>query len=59
MVGGGILDDETLVALDALEFVRLLDRPLTNVSPFLLLTLRVFLGMRGLPSRLPIIGELL
>lgn len=60
MVGSLVLDDKTLVALNALVDVRLLDRPLANVGPLLiLLALQVLLGMGRLPPRLPVVGELL
>lgn len=61
MVSGGVLDDKTLVALDALEDGGLLDRPLADVSPLLvlLLVLGLLLGVGGLPALLPVVGELL
>lgn len=63
MVGGRVLDDETLITLDTLELVGLLNGPFTNVGPLLLLLLlragQVLLGVGGLPSLLPVVGELL
>jgi hypothetical protein len=58
-MGGGVLDDKTLVALHALVDGGLLNRPLADVRPFLVGTLGVLLGVRGLPPLLPVIGELL
>lgn len=60
MVGGLVLDDQALVALDALVDGRLLDGPLADVSPLLiLLALQVLLGVGRLPPGLPVVGELL
>lgn len=64
VVSGGVLDDKTLVALNSLVLVGLLNSPLANVGPFLFLlslvgAASVLLGVRRLPSRLPVIGELL
>lgn len=58
MVGGSILDDKALVALHTLVDGGLLDRPLANIRPFLI-TLGILLGVRRLPSLLPVLGELL
>lgn len=58
MMGGRILDDQTLVALNGLEHMRFFDRPRANVSP-LFVGLRVLLfGMRWLPPGLPVICKL-
>ena len=59
VMGSSVLDYKTFVALDALVFVGLLDRPLANVGPFLFLALGVFLGVGRLPPLLPVIGKLL
>lgn len=62
MVSSGVLDDETLVALHSLEDGGLLDGPLPNIGPFLALLVgsgRALLRVRGLPSLLPVVGELL
>ena len=37
VVGGGVLDDKTLVVVDALEDGRLFDSPFTNVCPLLVI----------------------
>jgi hypothetical protein len=58
VVGGSVLHNKTLVALHTLVDDGLLNGPFTNVSPFLVIV-RVFLGVRGLPSGLPVVGELL
>lgn len=62
MVSSRVLNDKTLVALNALENGGLLNSPLANICPLLLVlasVLHVLLGVRGLPSRLPIVCELL
>ena len=63
VVGGGILDNKTLVALDALELERLLHRPFTDKRPLLVLLLvgagEVLLGVGSLPALVPVVGELL
>lgn len=61
MMSCGILDNKTFVALHALVYMRLLYSPLSNVCPFLIFvrTLCVLLGVRRLPSCLPIVCELL
>lgn len=58
MVSGRVLHNETLVALHALVNGGLLDGPLADVSP-LLIVAGVLLGVGRLPSGLPVIGELL
>lgn len=45
-----VLQNKTLVVLDALEDGRLFNSPVADVGPFLLAALRVLLGMRCLPS---------
>ena len=59
VVGGRVLDDQTLIALNTLEDGGLLDSPLANVGPVLLGLRVVLLGVGPLPSRLPALGELL
>jgi hypothetical protein len=61
MMSCSILDNKAFVALHALVYMRLLYSPLSNVCPFLILvrTLCVLLGVRRLPSCLPIVCELL
>lgn len=61
MMSCGVLDHKTLVTFHALVDMRLLDGPFSYVCPFLILVgpLGVLLGVRGLPSRFPIVGELL
>ena len=58
MVGSLVLDDQSLVALHTLEYGRLLDGPSTNVCPLLVVGLDVLLCVRGVPSGLPVVGEL-
>lgn len=57
-----VLDDQALVTLHALEDGGLLNGPLANVGPLLLLlalgVLHILLGMRRLPAGLPVICEL-
>ena len=59
MVSSLVLDDETLVALNALQDGGLLDGPVADVCPLLIVGLDVLLCVRGLPSVLPVICELL
>lgn len=64
VVSGSVLDDKPLIALDTLVLEGLLDRPFTNIGPFLLLLVLVggggiLLGVGRLPPCLPVIGELL
>lgn len=61
VVSSRILDNKTSVAFHTLEDMWLLDSPLANVCPLLILlgTLHVLLCMGWLPSLLPIIRELL
>ena len=59
VVGGRVLDDQTLIALNTLEDGGLLDSPLANVGPVLLGLRVVLLGVGPLPSGLPALGELL
>lgn len=62
VVGGLVLDDQALVSLHSLVDGGLLDSPLADVRPLLLLlacALEVLLCVGGLPPRLPVIGELL
>ena len=61
VVSSRVLDNETLIALHSLEDSWLLDSPFSNICPLLIFvrTLGVLLGMGWLPSRLPVICELL
>lgn len=64
MVSGLVLEHETLVADNASELGGLLDGPRADVGPLLVLLLALglvggLLGVRGLPSGLPVVGELL
>lgn len=61
MVCSGVLDNQTLIADHAREDGGLLDGPLANIGPLLVLVrvLGVLLGVGGLPAGLPVIGELL
>jgi hypothetical protein len=59
VVGSCILDDQALVAFHTLQHRRLLDRPGANVGPFLIVSLDILLGVRGLPPALPVVCELL
>lgn len=59
VVSSLVLDHKTLLALHSLEDIRLLNSPLANICPLLIGAGRLFLGMGGLPSLLPAIGELL
>lgn len=58
MVSSLVLDDETLVALNTLQDGGLLNGPVTDVRPFLIVGLDVLLGVRGLPPSLPVVCEL-
>jgi hypothetical protein len=61
MMSGSVLDHKTFVTLHALEDMRLLYSPFSNICPFLILLSRalgILLSMRWLPSGLPIICEL-
>lgn len=62
VVSGLVLDNQALVALHSLVDGGLLDGPLADVRPLLLLlacALEVLLCVGRLPSCLPVIGELL
>jgi hypothetical protein len=59
VVSSRILDNKTLVTLDTLEDGRLLDGPLANVGPILIGFGVLLLGVRGSPTFLPVISELL
>lgn len=61
MVGGRVLDNQTLVASHAREDRGLLNRPLANIGPLLVLIgiLCVLLRVGRLPAGLPVICELL
>ncbi|KAH9809187.1 hypothetical protein Tdes44962_MAKER06215 [Teratosphaeria destructans] len=56
-MGSLVLEHETLVAVDAAEDGGLLDTPGADVLPLLLGVL--LLGVAGLPSAVPAVGELL
>lgn len=60
VVSSSVLDNKTLVALNALEDGGFFNGPLADVGPLLvlLLAIRLLLGVRGLPAGLPVIGEL-
>lgn len=59
MMGGGVLDNESLVAFHTLEDGGLLDCPLADVGPLLfLVSLRLLLGVGWLPSSVPTVGKL-
>ena len=57
MMSGLVFENETLVTLHALEDCRLFDRPGADIGP-VLVSVCLFC-VRGLPSCLPVIGELL
>jgi hypothetical protein len=59
VVSSLVLDDQTLVALDALEDGGLLNGPGTNVRPLLVVGADILLCVRRLPSALPVVCELL
>jgi hypothetical protein len=60
VVGGLVFDDQALVALHSLEDGGLIDGPIADVGPLLGRILVLFLlGVRWLPPRVPIVGELL
>lgn len=62
VVGGCVLYNQTFVTLHALVNMGLLDSPFSDVGPFLIFLLGVFvilLGVGWLPSGLPIVCELL
>ncbi len=61
VVSGCILNNETFITFHSLEDSWLLDSPFSNVCPFLILVraLCVLLGVRWLPSSLPVVCELL
>ncbi|GKT83306.1 hypothetical protein Ct61P_01156 [Colletotrichum tofieldiae] len=58
VVSSRVLDNKTLVALDALVDGGLLNSPFADVGPFLIV-LGVFLGVGRAPASLPVVGELL
>ena len=58
MMSGWVLYDQTLILLDSLEDMGLLNRPLADICPFFG-SLRVFLfRMGGFPACFPVICEL-
>jgi hypothetical protein len=61
MMSSGVLDDKALITLHALEGMRLLHSPFSNICPLLILVgaLSILLSMGWLPSGLPIVCELL
>lgn len=60
MVCGRVLDNQTLITVDALVLDGLLDGPFTNVCPLFVGVISGFLlGVGRLPSLVPVIGELL
>jgi hypothetical protein len=58
VVSGGVLYNKTLVAVNSLVLDGLLNCPLADVCPLLLRAGRVLLCVRGLPSLVPVVGEL-
>ncbi|KAI6761764.1 hypothetical protein HG531_002317 [Fusarium graminearum] len=58
VVSGGVLDNKTLIAVNSLVLDRLLNGPLADVCPLLLRAGRILLCVRGLPSLVPVVGEL-
>lgn len=60
MVSCSVLDYKTFVAVHSLVHMWLLDGPLSNVCPFLVLVraLGILLGVGWLPSGLPVVCEL-
>jgi hypothetical protein len=61
MMSSCVLDNQALVAFHAFEDMRFFDSPLSNICPFLVLVraLGILLGVRWLPSCLPVVCELL
>lgn len=59
MVSGGVLDHQTLIALNALQHGGLLNRPGTDVGPILVRLRILLLRVRRRPSGVPVISELL
>lgn len=61
MMGSCVLYDQTLIALHSLVNVWFFDGPFTDVCPLLIFVgaFGVLLGVRRLPSCLPIVRELL
>lgn len=59
MMSSGIFDYKAFVALNGLQYMRLLDRPCTNIGPFLIGFGVFLLRVRWFPPRVPIVGELL
>ncbi len=58
MMGRGILDDKAFVAINGFQHMRLLDGPFSDIGPILVCLRVLFLGVRWLPSRVPIVGKL-
>jgi hypothetical protein len=58
VVGSDVLDDEALVALNALEDSGFLHRPFADVGPVLIRLGIFLLSVGGSPSLLPVICEL-
>lgn len=59
VMSGGILQHQTLIALDTLEHGGFFDGPLPDVSPVFVRGGIFLLGMGRSPSLIPVIGELL
>lgn len=61
MMGSCVLHNQALITLHSLEDVWLFNSPFADVCPLLVLvrTLGILLGVRWLPSCLPIVCELL
>ena len=58
MMSRWVLYNQTLVMLDSLEDMGLLNRPLANICPFFGSLGVFFLRVRGFPACVPIICEL-
>jgi hypothetical protein len=59
VVSSLVLDDQSLVALHALQNRGLLNGPCADVCPLLVIGLDILLRVRRLPSVLPVVCELL
>ena len=57
-MGSWVLHDQTLITSNAWQDGRLFNRPLANVCPIFIALGVLLLGVRGLPSRIPVFGKL-